>query len=882
MIGTNVLIAQGTISGVIKSKDGEGVSFATVQLLPKLTGTVCDIDGNYKLENVAAGKVTLRISSVGYATTTIDVMVENGKNATGDAMLSSDALGLSQIVVTGVSNERSKLESSVSISTLSPAAIQATGARTTTEIFRSIPGIRSESSGGEGNTNIASRGAPISSGGSKYLQLQEDGLPVLLFGDMAFATADIFLRADQSVGKIEAIRGGSASTASSNAPAGIINFISNTGAKEGGSVATTIGVDYRNLRTDFNVGSSLGNGLNFHVGGFWRQGDGQRTAGFTANRGGQIKANLTKTFDNGYIRLNFKHLNDRAIAYMPMPMQVTGTNESPKWGSISGYDVTNGTMHSPFLATENTLGIANGRRQVNISDGMHPISTSIGAEFNFDVNGWQIENRVRYSSNRGRFVAPFPAEIGKASDIAKSVATLRNDTLGNATAGLVYAGTNTAIDPNASVLRIHMFDTELNNFDNMMNDFKLSKSFNKLRATLGYFSGLQNVNMSWLWNSYVTELKGKDARMLDVVRGNNRLSQNGLYAYGVPAWGNCCQRNYNAQYLITAPYLNLGVEVTDQLNVDGSVRYDVGRVTGSYAGNSQSTVDMNGDGIIQAPETSVSNINIANASPINYKYDYISYSIGANYKLNDNTAVFARQSQGASAKADRILFGSDVNAVTGGLTEQKDANGKVVATARPYDKINQTELGAKYKFDKGGIFLTLFRAATDEVGGYEATTQKYITNSYQAFGAELETALSFGGLDVRGGLTYTNAKISKSGDATVVDNTPRRLPAFMLTLTPSYSFGKGKHTIGLNMYGTSFAYTQDNNQLKMPGYVVLNPYVNFNLTKSLVFGVSVNNLLNTIGVTESEEGAITNNQTNYIRARPIMGRSTNATLRYNF
>jgi hypothetical protein len=44
---------------------------------------------------------------------------------------------------------------------------------------------------------------PISSGGSKYLQIQEDGLPVLLFGDIAFATADIFTRFDGNVARIE-------------------------------------------------------------------------------------------------------------------------------------------------------------------------------------------------------------------------------------------------------------------------------------------------------------------------------------------------------------------------------------------------------------------------------------------------------------------------------------------------------------------------------------------------------------------------------------------------------------------------------------------------------------------------------------------------------
>ncbi len=69
---------------------------------------------------------------------------------------------------------------------------------------------RVEASGGEGNANISVRGLPVASGGSKFLQLQEDGLPVLEFGDIIFGNADIFIRNDLSLARIESVRGGSA------------------------------------------------------------------------------------------------------------------------------------------------------------------------------------------------------------------------------------------------------------------------------------------------------------------------------------------------------------------------------------------------------------------------------------------------------------------------------------------------------------------------------------------------------------------------------------------------------------------------------------------------------------------------------------------------
>jgi outer membrane receptor protein involved in Fe transport len=68
----------------------------------------------------------------------------------------------------------------------------------------------------------------------------------------------------------------------------------------------------------------------------------------------------------------------------------------------------------------------------------------------------------------------------------------------------------------------------------------------------------------------------------------------------------------------------------------------------------------------------------------------------------------------------------------------------------------------------------------------------------------------------------------------------------------------------------------------MPGYLYLNPFVNFELTKGLTAMLNVNNLFNTIGITEVEEGSITENTNNILRARSINGRTTSITLAYRF
>jgi outer membrane receptor protein involved in Fe transport len=852
-----------TIKGQVFDEANAPMPGAVVMISGTQIGNMCDVKGNYKLSFDASGieEVTVIATMVGYEKAKANVTL-TGETFTQNFNLKQDQMGLKEMVVTGVTNPKSKLESSVSISTLRAENINQAAPRTTAEIFRSIPGIRSEASAGDGNTNITVRGVPISSGGSKYLQLQEDGLPVLQFGDMAFATSDIFLRADQSISRIEAIRGGSASTMSSNSPAGIINFISKTGEVEGGSFANTLGLDYQSYRTDFDYGSPISKDLSFHIGGFYRTGEGVRTAGYNANNGGQIKASLTKKFSKGYARLYMKFLNDRAAAYMPMPIQVSGTNADPNYKSLSTFDALKGTLHTPFLQQSVGYGNSGELRRADVSDGMHPVSKAIGAEFNFDLGeGWSVENRGRFSINNGNFIAPFPASVGSTASQLTDLQKAMGWTLNNPS--LTYADNGAAFTGDKAML-VHLFDTELRNFNLFVNDFKIKKKVNEnLNINVGLYKSNQTVSMTWLWNSYLMDVNGDGGRLLNIDTGATRLTHNGQFAYGVPVWGNCCTRSYDTKYDITAPTVGASFDMKD-LSVDASLRYDMGHVTGTFAGASQSTSDMNNDGKISANEISVSSINYANSTAANYKYNYLSYSIGANYKLNESSAIFGRYSTGASAKADRILFSSSI--LPGG-----DAK----AT---YDEISQAEVGYKLRHKKGGLFVTGFYANVNEQGGYEATTQKVIENDYQSMGLEIEGTYSLNkNFDLRGSLTYTNAKITSGLNK---NKTPRRQSPVIYNLFANYKLGK--HSVGLNFIGTGASYASDENQLVMPAYVITGAYANFAVTKSLNFSVNGNNLLNSLGITESESGSISENTDNIIRARSIMGRSISATLRLSF
>ena len=769
---------------------------------------------------------------------------------------------IDDVVITGNANPKASIKTSTSISTLKMKEIVNAAPRTTAEIFRTIPGIRSESSGGEGNSNITVRGVPVSAGGSRYLLIQEDGLPVLQFGDIAFGTQDQFTRFDSFVSKVEALRGGSASVFASNSPAGIINFITKTGEKEGGSITQQLGLNYKNYRTDFDYGTPLNDNTFISLGGFYRVGDGPRKTGFNSNNGGQFRISLLKKFENGSFRIYGKLLDDRTAAYMPMPMKVTGTDSNPNWGSLSSYNALTGAMQTINLTKDFTMGGDGNVLSSDISDGMHSVSKTIGGEFNYDFgDGWKLVEKARFSANSGQFIAPFPANVGSYNDIISSVSGYNS---------AVYAGTNTAASTSGTYMLMHLFNTKLNNFNNFFNDFNLSKKWDNVKVNAGLYKGVQNISMSWLWNSYLQEVSDNNARMIDVKNASGQsLSPNGLLAYGVPAWGNCCTRNYDTKYDVTAPYAQIEVNAIDKLSLDFGARYDIGNVTGSFAGGNGQTsaIDMNGNGTIDPNEQKVATVG-NNITPVNYDYNIFGYSVGANYAINDKNAVFARISKGGSASADRILF-SGYNYTN---TDDKALDAVKV------NEVKQMEGG--YKLRGAGYYLNtiVFYANTIEAN-YEATTQKKTENDYQSVGVELDGYYRFNKtFEVRGGLTYTNAEIKDAIDKTIVGNTPRRTPKLMYNLNPNVNLGKV--STGFYLIGSSKAFAQDNNKLTMPAYMLVNPYLSYQFTKNLGASINGNNIFDAIGVTEAEEGSIPAN--GIVRGRPLTGRSLSMSIKFDF
>lgn len=577
-----------------------------------------------------------------------------------EAEEAEDETFLDEIVVTGaVRRGANRLESSLTTTSLNEEAIEYTTARTSTEIFRSIPGIRVEASGGDNNANIQVRGTPLSEGGAKYVQLQEDGLPILAFGDVIFGNSDGWLRVDGLTRNVEAIRGGAASTLASNAPGAIINVISKTGLSEGGSIAYTRGVGFDTNRVDFDYGDYLSENLRFQLGGFYRVGEGPRSTGFNAENGGQVRFNITREFDdgNGFIRLNVKYLDDRVHANLPQPLLVTGTDGNPDWGPLPGFDASEDTLSTPNFASSPRFDGNDGQFETtDFSDGFRSEMLSIGMEFEREFgDGFVVSNKFRWADISGQFTGLLTLSTFNAATAAEDLFPGQGVALRQVVADNVLTGDLNGLNGNGLITSNLLFDVENDDLGNWQNDLRISKTFEFERFSVdtfaGYYKIVQDIEQDWFFNELLLDVRGGSADRIDVLDANgNSLTDDGFRTFGI-----FTAPVNDLQYDRDAVYGGLGFDVGG-FSLDGSVRYERVDVNGfstqggGAAAQVQLPVDINRDGVIGPAEGAVNTPVLSELNPIDYTVDYISWTVGANYLLTDELAVFCALFRGCFSK----------------------------------------------------------------------------------------------------------------------------------------------------------------------------------------------------------------------------------------
>ncbi len=810
------------------------------------------------------------------------------------AAASTDVVGLERVVVTATSQAKSKLRSSVSVTDVDQDAVKDFGAHTEAEVLLLIPGIRTDATAGPGgNANISVRGLPISSGGSKYVQLQEDGLPTVQFGDMNFGNNDYWTRFDNNVDSIQTLRGGSSSVFASHAPGAVINYISKTGKEQGGTIGLTRGLNYGETRVDGDYGSKLAADTYFHIGGYYREGQGNRNYTDNALQGYQLKGNITKEFNGGkgYFRLNFKALSEHA----PTTPQtfLTATLSGSKIGGFStlaGYDGSRDSQYSIYNGSMTSVNpVTRAIQSSSLLDGITTNSHAVGFEFHNELNGgYTVDNKFRLSKNSGGFNAQFWnvrtfADLMADTGIGAKTAKFYN----GPGAGSLVTGANLATGLVSNGAAINVTSPDMGN---LFNDLSVAKNFKfggaSLDAKAGYFHSRQNVVQTWSISERIMEV-GRNGRLIDLYDASGAaLTTAGMTGYN-NQWGACCARDINAQFSTDAPYLALNL-ATGNLDLDGGVRRETFTVNGRYAGSKKlaSGLDVNGDGLITGAEKNVYVADTANPGLANYKLNYTNYSFGANYRFTPDLSGFVRYSEGNRAVADRLLYSANIDATTGLLT----AGGATAALA----PVKQTEFGVKHKgktgFGNYGVSATIFHSTTQEFD-YDQTRQDDPTKpnyqgpklnqlGYKADGVELETALATnGGLSLNVNVVYSKeVKTLDLGNPGTVGKTSSGVPKLRYTITPRYTIGG--LTFGATVRGQSEVFADGGNTQTIDGHFIVNAFANYDFGNGLTASLNVSNLLNKIA--PAGDGGFVGGSSTVLGAGVETGRIMGASLRYAF
>jgi iron complex outermembrane receptor protein len=755
----------GTVSGRVVDERGVGISGAQVFLVQPAISTATGTDGNYALQRVPAGTQTVHVRMLGFSPDSASVTVVAGGTVPQDFSLGRDPLQLQEMVVTGTQSPRQNLAASVAVTTLSAQEVEQAAPRSTTEMLRYVPGFtRIESSGGEVNQNIQMRGIL----GVEYVMFMEDGMPVFPTMHTFFMNADNLFRFDTNIERMEVVRGGASALFGSNTPGAIVNFINKTGADQFGGTTRITGGTEAYARYDLNANGPLGDDWRFNVGGFYRYDHGVRDPGFTGIYGGQMKASLTRRLDNGYIRASVKYLNDRNQFILPLPF----TNpDDPEY--VQGF--TNyGAMNTPE-GLDLEVETPDGKLRLPLDNGLRTDATWFTVDAAFDLpSEWRLQNTAQVMQNDQEWNALLGNNLVTATDylagvLADTVVPLPPGT----TAELVYTNHFDAFgnrleydNPNGLVALAGEWHVA-KPISAIHDQIQLRRQFGRHSFAVGAYLAHYTQENQWNFTDVLTDVRD-NPRFLDVVTSTGGVPDTLITANGFRS----TLSNYvngTGETNVVSGVIGGEIQLTDRLRADlgGRVEYN------DYVQSSENTgpVDLDGD-----PTTRFNNIEYGLKSFRHFTHDITDWaaSLGLNFQVNDDFAVYAAGSRGykmpaldelleAQSQAQVDLFEArEVESVEGGV---KARLGRLAFTVNGFFTYVANQISQGAELDSQGRTVWVIRESPDN----------------RSYGAELEAIVSpFTGLQVQGSATLLQAEVAGGVDSLA------RIEGERLGNTPEY------------------------------------------------------------------------------------------------
>jgi iron complex outermembrane recepter protein len=796
-----------------------------------------------------------------------------------------------EIIVTGqTTRNRPLITASADITIATEEDIERKAPKSTADLLELVPGIFVEGTAGAISNNYSVRG--LQGGGQRFVQLEEDGLPILYSG----GGADFFFDNDLTIDRLEAVKGGSSGVLTVNGAGATINFISRKpNFTEAEGIARITAYDYGQKRAELYYSQPITDKLAFNVGGYIQSNPGVRENTFDY-QGWRLKGALEYRFeDGGSIRLSAKGGNVENAYYATQPYRYDNGKPSGIPGLDTQFGNVGGDAFANIAVPVSTFVESDGFRDFKYRDGVKVKTGQIRLDIEKPVNdSLSLFLKTRYFKYSYDFNGLFPGSgtgnagltsavnyltPGASSPINSllSAGTLAFPTtvrfgIKNLRTGVVLGANQTAalnaLNGNGFLQR-----TTLNHDYVSGKDFGINAGgrwelegdgfTNSLTAGIMYYNVKRSQNQSAtasVVNDVRTNSDIYDIVALDAV--NNvvgTLSDNGLVSYG--DWGAGIRDRNDSTISL---YVNDEIAIGD-LRIDGGIRWESDKATAR---------DGNGAAINQPVQPGVVGVirNVGSTfdgtfSTRKATHKKAAYTVGANYQFTDSLAVYARY-----------------------------ANGFQTNNVDPITTIELFEAGVRYQYGRliNGS-LTVFRTNFKNQNYNFAdpanpTQQSNINADLRTNGIEFDLLVrpsDWFSVNLQGVLQdpkLVNLAINGANQAGFEGNRPERTPSQLFTITPAVQLPNGLGEVYARYKHIGKIFADAGNGVSLPSYGVTSAGVSLNLSDRLQASVNVDNLFNVIGLTEGnprqgQTQAITDG---FFYARGIVGRTFGGSITLKF
>lgn len=715
-----------------------------------------------------------------------------------------DAYGtIEEIIVTGTAGgaELRKFDASFAVTTADADEINRFAPKSTADLLKLVPGVWAESSGGVSGANVFVRGFP-GGGDAPFLTVQINGAPIFPPPTLSFLENSTLFRLDETILRMEALRGGPNPVFASGQPGLTTNFILREGGEDTEGLVKFTTSDYDLRRFDGYLSGELTDEFYYMIGGYISSSPGIRDSGFNSDEGSQITVNLTKDLDNGTVNIFHRNTDDTGTWYLPVALNVPGVD-----ASYNQVGIMNRQREIKFANDFGDAAFPNpGIRTVNLGDGRGWRGSITGGSVTLEVtDNWQLVNRFSYTSGDADTLGLVPD--GGAVQISALLADPTVDTLAVVTGPITGSVSGRAIADSEYIQRFGAWEVR-KGIEAFTNDISLARQWDVGSVTVGYYAASASTDEFWSLGNHKYEVVQAGGEVVTGIECNDDPAVDSCnWNYDIDATGDATT---NALY--AAGTFDYG----DQWTFDLGVRLENHRVDYS--------VDEGLDGLVTLA--------------IAFDETEISWTAAANYRVTDTFGAFARINSGS-----KMPYFDD-------FRDNRDAfaSGNLLI-----QDVDQFELGAKYVTDTLSLYATAFFTRVDPsifvalAGGGAG-----LISENEATGVELDGNWVTGtGFALNLNATIQSSDIKKGANA---GKEAQRQPGWQIRLTPSYVFESGDITT--TVYGTLSAvddrFSDPANTVVLDGYEKVDLGVIVRLNDSLSFQVSADNITDEQGLTEGD------------------------------